>query len=835
MQCPKCHTDNPDSVKFCGECGLQLETAGATPIVVTRTLEAPVLPLARGSLFAGRYEVIEELGQGGMGTVFRVFDTKTEEEIALKLIKPEISSDKKTIERFRSELTTARKISHRNVCRMFDLGEEKGAHFITMEYVPGEDLKSLINRVKLDVGSSIKIAQQVCEGMSEAHRAGVVHRDLKPSNIMIDKDGNARIMDFGIARSPDTKGITKEGLMIGTPEYMSPEQAEAMDLDQRSDIYAFGVILYEMLTGKLPFDGETPLAVVMKHKEQSPEDPRGLNPHIPPGLSQLILKCLEKEKENRFQNAGEIRTELERVAHSLSIGKGIEAKKASPAAKKAKAFFRRKMLIVPALIVAVAIITIGVIQFLPRKGAVAEFAEESSIAVLPFEDLSPQRDQAYFCDGMTDEIITKLSSLTGIKVISRSSVMRYRNPDRDIKEIGRKLGVKTVLEGSVRKEADDIRITVELVDVADRFQIWADSYDQKFERIFDIQSNIAENIARSLRATFSSEEGERLQKKPTKDLEAYWLYLQGRYFRNQTTIVGFEKAIQYFEKAVEMDPDYALAYVGLANVYNMLGGYEFMRPKEVYPKARAAALKAIEIDEELAEAHTALAWNNFRFNYDWEGAEREYQRASELRPDDSALLGWDAMYLLCAGRYDEAVLVSQRAQELDPLSLPVNTMEGFALFIAGRYGRAIEKLKTILEMNPDFAWANSVLGEVYEKQGLYADSFAAFEKAIASYGESPSLFMGFLGHAYAKGGRVEEARKILGELEELSTKRYVSPYAVGIIYLGLGQDSRAFELLDQAYEERTTMMSSLRFDHRFDDYRSDPRFIALLERVGLDR
>jgi serine/threonine protein kinase/Tfp pilus assembly protein PilF len=821
-KCPNCQSDNPDNAKFCSECAAPLQPVQER--VVTKTIEIPMETFTRGTIFAERYEIIEELGKGGMGHVFHVTDKETNEEIALKLIKPEIALDKKTIGRFRNELILARKIRHKNICGMYDLSEYEGTYYITMEYIPGEDLQSLVKRVgRLDTGTAIKIAKQVCEGLGEAHRLGVVHRDLKPSNIMIDREGNARIMDFGIARSLSTKSMTGEGMIIGTPEYMSPEQAEAKEVDPRSDIYSLGIILYEMLTGQLPFDGDTPLSIAMKHQREKPKDPRVMNSQIPKELCWIILKCLEKNKGDRYETSAKILSELDKIEQDQSKTGGRKS-----------AFYASKRLLIPALITLALIGAILIaLQILPQRLSRILPENITSIAVLPFEDLSPQKDQEYFCDGMTDEIIAKLSTLEGLKVISRTSVMQYKYTDTDAKQIGQDLGVKTILEGSVRKEENDIRITIQLVNAEDRFQIWADSYDQKLERIFEIQSDIAENIAASLRTELSPEIKERIKKRPTENLGAYKLLLQGRYFWNQRTVEGFRKAIRYFEDAIDEDPTFALAYVGLAESYNLLGGYEFQRPREVYPKAREAAMKALEIDEDIAEAHTALAWNKFRFEMDWDGANAEFLKGIELNPNSASTHSWYSMFLVHVGRFDEAIGAGERALELDPLSLPGKTQLGFTLFVAGRYDEAIETLESVLEMNPNFAWANSVLGEVYERNGKYTEAIAYYRKAIEYYGDSPTLFIGFLGHAYGKNGQIEEAKKILNDLKNLSQQQYVSPFAMAIVYLGMGQKDQAFTLFEKAFDERSTQMSFLKFEFRFDPVRSDPRFIALLKKAGL--
>ena len=471
MKCPKCHFDNPKDTFFCGKCGAKLPTEEIS--APTETLETAKEELTTGSTFAGRYQIIEELGKGGMGKVYKANDTKIKEKIALKLIKPEVAADKKTIERFSNELKFARKIRHGNVCQMFDLNEEQGIHYITMEYVRGEDLKKLIRKMgQLSVGQVIPIAKQVCDGLAEAHRLGVVHRDLKPQNIMLDEEGNARIMDFGIARSITGKGITGAGVMIGTPEYMSPEQGEVKEVDQRSDIYSLGVILYEMVTGRVPFEGETPLGIAMKHKSEMPKHPKELNAQVPDDLNLVILKCLEKDKEKRYQSAGEVRSELEKIEKGIPTTERVVPKRKPITSKEITIKFGLKKLLIPSLVVlALVIIAVIIWQLLPRKKTVSLGSGKSSIAVLPFADLSPQKDQEYFCDGMAEALLNALTNIKDLHVAARTSAFSFKDKEQDIREIGKKLNVKTVLEGSVRKADKQLRISVQLINIADGFQL----------------------------------------------------------------------------------------------------------------------------------------------------------------------------------------------------------------------------------------------------------------------------------------------------------------------------------------------------------------------------
>ncbi len=826
MKCPKCETDNPDTLKFCGECGTQLPPSEEIS-APTETLEAAKEELTRGTTFAERYEIIEELGKGGMGKVYRVFDKKIEGEVALKLVKPEIAAEKRTIERFRNELKTAREIAHRNVCRMYDLNEEKGTYYITMEYVPGEDLKSSIRRFgQIPVGKTISIAKQVCEGLSEAHRLGVVHRDLKPNNIMIDKEGNARIMDFGIARSIKGKGITGAGVMIGTPEYMSPEQVEGKDVDQRSDIYSLGIILYEMSTGRVPFEGDTPFTVGIKQKSEIPKDPKEINAQIPDDLSLLILRCLEKDKEKRYQSAGEVSSELERIERGIPSTERVSTKRKPITSKEITVTFGLRKLLIPALVViAIAIIGIIIWQVLPQKEPDAVQTDKSSIAVLPFEDLSVHKDQEILCEGMTDEIIVKLTSLQGWKVINRNSAMQYKNADKDIKKIGQELDVAAVLLGTVQKEEENIRVYAQLVNADDRSILWSDTYNQKKEKILDIQSSIAEKIARALQRKLSPEEKEGLERKPTENLEAYNLYMQGRFFWNKRTPESMKKAVKYFEQAIEKDPTYALAYTGLADAYSTLFGWEVLPPLEALPKAKTAAIKAIEIDDTLAEAHTSLATIKECYDWDWLGAEAEFKRALELNSNYAVARYWYAQFLAETGRFDEAITEIERAQELDPLSLIIGSLKGFIFYWAGEYDQGIEQYQKTLEMYPDFHGAHGYLGLIYLEKGMYGDALKEFKKA-----DSRAL----IGITYAKMNRMAEAQRVLDSLIEQSKREYFPKSKIALLLFALGQNDQGFEWLEKAYEERDGGFLELKVSPLYDSVRSDPRFKPLLKKTGLE-
>jgi serine/threonine protein kinase/tetratricopeptide (TPR) repeat protein len=785
MKCPKCQSDNADTLKFCGECGTQLIPSEKISVSQTKTLETKSDELTRGTVFAGKYEIIEELGKGGMGRVYRAYDKKIEDEVALKLIKPEIAADGNTIERFRNELRLARKIGHRNVCKMYDLNEEEGTYYITMEYVSGEDLKNMIRMTgQLSVETAVNIGKQICEGLAEAHHLGVIHRDLKPQNIMIDKRGNVRIMDFGIARSVKARGITGTGMMIGTPEYMSPEQAEGYDVDQRSDIYSLGIILYEMVTGKVPFKGETPLSVVMKHKSESPRSPKEINAQISQGLSRLILKCMEKNKEERYQNVEELLSELDKI---------------------------------------------GVAQ----KEAVSVLEWKNSVAVLPFADLSPQKDQEYFCDGIAEEIINALTKIKDLRVVARTSSFSFKDTKIDVREIGRKLNVEKILEGSLRKAGNRLRIMAQLINVEDGYHIWSERYDRDLDDVFAIQDDVTLAIVDNLKVKLLK--GERVEhiKRHSKDLEAYNLYLKGSYFWNKRTAEGLNRAIKCFQEAIEKDPDYALAYAGLADSYLLLTYYSSLAPQENFARAKTAAEKALEMNENLAEVHTTLALAKIKNDRDWEGAEKEYKRALELNPNYAKAHFWYAWYFIWIGRINEALEETQRAHELDPLSLVINSDLGLAFFFARQYDQAIEQFHKTFEIEPDYIYIHLYLGWAYLQKSMYEEALAEILKERELLKDWNPLVEAWLGVAYVQIDKREKAREVLDELIKRSKKAYVSPYHIATVYFALGENDQGFQWLNKAYKEKDYWLLWIKIEPFFDNIRQDPRYKELLKIMGL--
>ncbi|MGB3862157.1 MAG: protein kinase [Candidatus Aminicenantaceae bacterium] len=797
MKCHKCQYENPSDTIYCGKCATPLQSKDDVPFSQTHTLQVPAKALPRGTTFANRYDVLEELGRGGMGRVYKVFDKRIKEEVALKLLRSDIADDPQVVERFSNELKFARKIIHKNVGRMYDLGEAEGVFYITMEFVSGEDLKAFIKRAgQLSIGKTVAIVEQVCEGLAEAHKLGVVHRDLKPQNIMIDKSGNAHILDFGIARSLSAEGITDAGVVIGTSEYMSPEQVGGEDVDQRSDLYSLGIILYEMVIGRVPFHADSAFAVGMKHKSEKPQAPQTIDPQIPDSLNRMILRCLEKDKERRFQSAEEILSELKVIKESITTTREIS----------------RELKTVTA----------------PR----AQETEEKSIAVLPFVDLSPQKDQEYFCDGLAEELINSLMHVSELRVPARSSSFSFKGKDIDVREVGKTLNVETVLEGSVRKSGNRLRITAQLINVADGYHMWSERYDRDMDDIFAIQDEISLAIVDNLKVRLIKGEKTKIVKRRTENKEAYNLYLEGRYFWNRRHEGDMMKAIECYQQALAKDPSYALPYVGIADVFNVFGLWSFIDPKEAFSKAKAAVSKALELDNALGDAFTSLGFINTCSDWDWIEAEKNYKRGIELNPKNAYAHGWYGIFLISQKRGKEGIESGQRALELEPLSPLMNALLGVVLGYGGQIEKGREQLKKALEMEPNLPMGNLWLGQLYiTRPEDYGKAIYFLQKA-AQLGMTFAL--GWLGWAMTQAGKKDEAAKVLDQLDEIAKQRYISPFQKALIFIGLDRIDEAFEHLELAYEEREPFLAYFLLDWIPGPVRSDSRYTAILKKIGLD-
>jgi len=767
VKCPKCHSENPETKQFCADCGTQLPSPGG--IEVTETIEVPRDELTRGTTFAGRYEIIEELGKGGMGRIYRVEDTKLKQEIALKLIRPEIAFDKKTIERFRNELRTARNIRHKNICGMYDLGEERGTYYITMEYVRGEDLKSLIRKMGLlSAGQAITIAKQVCDGLAEAHRLGVVHRDLKPQNVMIDTDGNARIMDFGIARSLEAKGITGAGMMIGTPEYMSPEQVEGKEVDQRSDIYSLGIILYEMMTGRVPFEGETPFTIGMKHKGEMPKDPRGLNDQVPQDLSRVILRCLEKEKGKRYQSAGELRSELANIEKGIHTTERILPERKPLTSRQITVTFGLKKALLPALgVTTLVVMAILIWQLLPKRVAAPGPKIENSIAVISFENQTGDKAYDYLQKAIPSLLITSLEQRGGLYVATwerlRDLLKQTGKDEVDFIDsdtgfaLCRREGVAAIVLGSFVKAGDMFATDVKVLDVETKKLLKSassrgNSVDSILERQIDeLSREISLGIGLSERQIPA--DGQRIADVTTSSMDAYNEFLKGiekyeRYY--------YEEARKLFEDSIRLDPNFAAAYQWLALTYGKLG--DTKATTETLIKAKALAEKINEKDKLNIYALYAQV-----IEKDVEKRIRILEEIATKYPREKRIHYNLGIHYWNKKEFSAAIDAYSKALALDPNYGSALNGLGYTYADMGNYEKAIEYFEKYASVSPGDANPLDSLAEIYFQTGQLDHSIEKYQEAVKA---KPDFFEAYWRVAYVYALE-EEYQKALDWIEQL--------------------------------------------------------------------
>lgn len=791
----------------------------------------------------GPFKILNRLGSGGMGDVYLAEDSRLGRKVALKLLRPSLISDHQSRSRFIREARLASLLDHPNICTIHEVGEASGLLFIAMQYIEGETLKRMINDHPSSLDSLVSVSLQVGDALAAAHAQGIVHRDIKPSNIIITPRGQAKVLDFGLARpikrqDVDTE-LTLDGVVMGTPTYMSPEQAQGERADHRSDIFSFGVVMYEMATGTAPFKAES-LAEIVSAVINEPHTPAAeLNRDVPLGLSGVIDRSLAKRPEDRYQSIHEIINDLRQVAQDtgliapfssdtfeVSSVRRQEARRGGFREWMASAVQRPVLLF--GLVVILIALTILIYALQSRPASATRI---NSIAVLPFKPLvAGDRDEPLEM-GMADSLITRLSNLTEINVRPISAVRKYANVDQDALAAGRQQKVDAVLDGQIQKAGDGIRVTVRLMRTDDGRPVWTSQFDEKMTNIFRVQDSISEKVASELALKLTAAEKKGLTRRHTENAEAYELYLKGRYHLNRQTDDGFLKGLEYFQEAVEKDPSFALAHVGVAEAYNDLAGYNVRRPNEMYPKAKSAILTALKLDDKLPEAHAVLAVIKLAYDWNWSGAEEEFKRAIEFSPTNSDAHQQYSFYLMCMGRFDEALAEAKRAEELDPVSLVKISSTGQVLVVARRYDDAIVQIRNALDMDPNLGFAYWLLGLAYLYKGDYDRAIPAFQKSIPLSGDSPDE-PASLAVAYAHSGKLTETRKILSELKQQSKRTYVSPSVFASLHLALGESDQAFAWFDKAFVDRDNMMILLKVEPMFDPFRSDPRFSKLLERVG---
>jgi TolB-like protein/Tfp pilus assembly protein PilF len=787
-----------------------------------------------------RYLLERELGRGGMATVYLARDLRHDRLVALKVLHPELAA---TVgpERFQREIRLAARLQHPHILTVHDSGETAGQLWFTMPLVEGESLRDRLRReTQLPVEDALRIATDAARALQYAHDHGVVHRDIKPENLLLTTDGSTLVADFGIARALDTAGIerlTETGLSLGTPTYMSPEQASGeRTVDARSDQYSLACVLYEMLAGEPPFTGPTAQAVIAKRVSGEVPPLRRVRPSVPASVEHATLRALAPVPADRFPDA---------AAFAQALASATPPQKAVPAATtviaRSPIRVRRRIsgLIGGALVLA-AFAAVWHPWWHPTRGAallrVGEAHRPTVIAVLPFENLGPADDE-YFAAGMTDEITSRLGAVSGLGLVPSRAVQRYARTNMTMREIGRELGIDYLLGGSVRWAGGDsgsrsVRITLELLRAQDERQLWATTYDREITDIFKVQSDIAEQVIERLGVTLLEGERNRLSAQPTRNHEAYTLYLKGRFFWNKRTAANIQTALDYFQQAVDLDPGYSRAWVGIADVWIFRGWYSRLAPRETFPKAKSAAKRALEFDSTLAEAHASMAHILFEFDHDWTAAEREYRRAIELDPNYPTAHHWYGGFLSAMGRHDEALQQALTARALDPLSPIIQTWMGLRYYFAGKYDDAIAEYRKALELDPDFAPAHWHLGWAYEQTGRFKEGVSEAKRALAIDGGS-LLYLASLGHAYARAGMKSEARATLARLAQASTHRHVSAYHVAVIYIALGDTTVGLDWLERAYDEQSPWIGYLRVDPRVDPVRSDPRFDSLLRKARL--
>ncbi len=806
-----------------------------------------------------------------MGEVYLALDAKLERHVALKLLPDKFILDKERLHRFVREAKAASALNHPNIITIHEIGEENGAHFIATEYIEGETLRRKLQTERLEIDETLSIAMQIAAALDAAHRNGIVHRDIKPENVMLREDELVKVLDFGLAKltekkddaTSDTEAPTQVlvkttlGVVMGTTAYMSPEQARGREVDARTDIFSLGAVMYEMLTGRLPFAGETTVDILgaLLHKE--PQPLRELAPETPADLQHIVSKALRKDKDERYQTIKSLLADLRTLKQEMEFAAKLERSASperdrvasasqSPVATTANVALsstgmqaatvrptssaeyitsgikQRKGSFSAALaILVVAALSFGYWYFSRSSPTTTQI---ESIAVLPFKNESVNSDTEYLSDGISEALINSLTELRQLRVIARSTAFRYKGREVDPQRVGRDLNVRAVLTGRVRQIGDRLDIQVDLVDATTGAQLWGEGYERKVSDVLAVKQAIAREVTEKLRLRLSGEEQQLLVRRDTTNAEAYQFYLRGRFHWNKRRVKDLQQAIEYFQQAVAVDPNYALGYAGLADAYTLFSGFSDIPSRELMPKAKEAALRALSLDDGLAEAHAALGLILLLYDYDFAGAERESKRAIELNPNYATAHHFYSRLLSAQGRHEEAFAEIRRALEIDPLALPINWFYGHALFHARKYDESIAQLKKTLELDANFPGTHNHLARVYQAKGNYTESVEEYAKYQELIGEQRNAAL--VRESFAKGGWQ-------GFVRAMVERPDLSPYLKAHFYAALGEKDKAFAELNKAYENRDGfVVMYLKVDPRLDPLRSDPRFQDLLRRVG---
>jgi serine/threonine-protein kinase len=841
-----------------------------TPAVakVAGVIEAERKRVEPGRCF-GHYEIIEQIGAGGMGEVYLANDKKLDRKVAVKILNENFSGHESNLNRFIQEAKAASALNHPNILVIHEIGESEDIHYIVSEFVRGKTIREIFNERPLKLSDVLDVSIQIANALCTAHEAHLVHRDIKPENIMIRPDGYVKILDFGLAKLVEQKNKSvlglddetaklnqsAEGVILGTVNYMSPEQAKGERVNESTDVFSLGVVIYEMIAGRTPFVRDSVAETFANLINQEPQPLSSLAPNVPDELQRIVSKMLRKNRDERYQTMKDVLTDLGALRENITLdekleraplsengdararlqataGDGATARTTSSAEYLVREIKRHKR--GAAVVAATVFVAVAAVAYFFYPTSSGEAID--SVAVLPFVDASADPNAEYLSEGISDSIINSLSRLPNLKVNSLNSVLRYKGQQIDPQKVGREQNVRAVLMGRMTKRGDDVTISAELVDVSDNRRLWGEQYSRKLSDILVVQEEIAREISEGLRLRLTGEEKKLLAKQHTENTEAFLLYSLGNYSSRPMTKEGFEKGIEFFEQAIKVDPNYALAYARLASTYQFMGSRGFSPSKKYEQKVEWAALKALQLDDTLAEAHVALGAHKF-YSFDWAGAEKEIKRGLELDPNSSQANGTYSIYLRVVGRVNEGLPYAIRARELD--SMPDRGEAAFDYYIARQYDKAIELYRKNLEQKPDNAHAHILLGEAYVAKGMPAEGVAEMQKGVAldvTLGKTPERWDRYplLAYALAAAGRRDEALKILDEQQRLAKQRYVSPYNFAIIYTGLGDKDRAFEWLTKCVEQRTLIIFHLKSRPLFDPLRSDPRYAELLRKMNLE-
>jgi eukaryotic-like serine/threonine-protein kinase len=807
-----------------------------------------------GGAKLGHYEIVRRIGAGGMGEVFLAKDKKLDRNVAVKLLNDEFKKHESSLRRFVREARAASALNHPNILVIHEIGETENSHYIVSEYVEGETLRAVLQKKSLRLEEVLDISIQIAGALAAAHAARIVHRDIKPENIIVRPDNLVKILDFGLAKLVEQKLVgtedstlnqTAKGLILGTVNYMSPEQAKGERVDERTDIFSFGAVLYEMLAGRAPFAGGSVSETLSKLMNDEPPPLARFAPDAPPELQRIVSKTLRKNADERYQTAKGLLSDLKDLRRELEFQNKLETANPPPraeaetkkfnaatdapltgektAASKAKNF----ALTFGLPILLFAAIGFGAWYFMNQS---ADSRQIKSIAVLPFENKNSDADTEYLSDGLAESLIYRLSQLPDLKVSPTSSVFRYKDKETDAKKIADELGVDAVMTGRMVKRGDNLFVSVNLFDARNNQSLWGEQYERKMSELLKTQREIAAEITNKLRLKLSGADEKKLAKNYTDNAEAYQLYLKGRFHLLKTTRAGFQTAIPYFQQAIDIDSSYALAYVGLADAYRSLALAGEFPPREVMPKAKAAANKALEIDAALAEAHAVLGFIIFWHDWDWNAAENQFKRALELDPNNADTLIFYAGLLSNTGRHAEALAEARRARELDPLNLRTNVLEAQYLIYAGNADEALARLQKTLELDPNYWFAHQFRATALIEKGMYAEAVAAARKSLESNFVTRTI--SFLAYALAKSGKRAEARAELEKLLKLSRESYVPPFNIALIYNGLGESDETLRWLERGIETRDPRMTFLKVEPKWNNLRDDARFQNLLRRMN---